>query len=295
MSSAADHADAQVAAVREDPAARLALMASLYEAPPGRPELHLPYRRAALAFMAWELRRGLLRPVNDPKPGSPWWRAINERLLRDTAEARGHLLGLGGPISCSSVVQSVEFARHPSVRTWYRAHNTTIVQAYLDHRDLAEAESRVERFFINLVLIRVLYAHALVAVPRLAMSWLWPVAPLLGDPRLTVTGIFMSLSRVLPDKYPLRGDLQGYISNENRFSRLLDIGVIVPRIGELYAWSARELAIPETSTLVRDSVPAYAWDYHDTEGWHQKPRVPARALRNLLPAHGSTRGRTDKT
>jgi hypothetical protein len=284
MPSAADYADEQVAAVREDPTARLALMGSLYEAAPGRPELHLPYRRAALAFMDWEMRRGLLRPVGGPKPGSPWWRAVNERLLRDTAEARGHLLGLGGPLSCSSVAHSLEFARHPSVRKWYRAHNATIVQAYLDHRDLAEAESRVERFFINLVLLRVLYAHALVASPRLAMSWLWPVAPLLGDPRLTVTGIFMSLSRVLPDQYPLQGDLQRYVSNENRFGRLLDIGVITPRLDALCAWSAVELAIPEASTLARDSVPSYAWDCNDTEGWQQKPRTAARVLRSALPA-----------
>jgi hypothetical protein len=116
------------------------------------------------------------------------------------------------------------------------------------------------------------------------MSWLWPVAPPLGDPRLTVTGIFMSLSRVLPDQYPLRGDLQRYPSNENRFGRLLDIGVIMPRLDALYAWSSVELAIPETSTLARDSVPCYAWDCSDTEGWQQKPRVVARVLRSVLPA-----------
>ena len=62
----------------------------------------------------------------------------------------------------------------PSPRAWYLAHNVTIVRAFLDHRDLAERENRVERFFINLVLVRVLYAHALVAAPRLALAWLAP-------------------------------------------------------------------------------------------------------------------------
>ncbi|WP_197746643.1 hypothetical protein [Mycobacterium saskatchewanense] len=281
--SAAEHADAQVAAVRDDPAARLALMESLYEAPPGRPERHLPYRRAAMAFMAWELRRGLLEPVTGPRPGSPWWRAINERLLRDTAEARALLAGLAGAPSSASAAHSFEFARHPSVRAWYRAHNASIVQGYLDHRDLAEAETRVERFFINLVLVRVLYAHALVAAPRLAMSWLWPVAPSLGDPRLMMTGIFMSLSRVLPDRYPLHGDLSQYVTNENRIGRLLDIGVITPRLDALCAWSAVELGIPAATTLVRDAVPAYAWDCRDTEGWRQTPRAAARVLRLVLP------------
>ncbi len=40
----------------------------------------------------------------------------------------------------------------------YRAHNASIASAYLDHRDLACTESRPERFFLNVVLLRVLYA-----------------------------------------------------------------------------------------------------------------------------------------
>jgi hypothetical protein len=84
--------------------------------------------------MGWELRRGLLNPVGGEAPGSPWWRAINDRLLCDTAEARAHVLGLGGPMSSSSVADSVTFVRQPSVRTWYRAHNAIIVRAYLDNR-----------------------------------------------------------------------------------------------------------------------------------------------------------------
>ena len=38
-----------------------------------------------------------------------------------------------------------------------------VVAGYLEHRDLAEAEDEAERFFMNVVLCRVLYAHALVA------------------------------------------------------------------------------------------------------------------------------------
>jgi hypothetical protein len=288
--TAAEYAAEQVASVREDPAARLALLRSLYEAPPGRPELHLPYRRAALAFMDWELRRGLLNPVDSDAPGSPWWRAINERLLRDTAEARAHVLGLGGPMSSSSVAWSADFVRRPTARTWYRAHNAIIVRAYLDNRELAQAESRVERFFINLVLVRVLYAHALVAAPRLALSWLWPLAPVLGDPRLSITGMFLSLSRVLPDHYPLPADLEQHAIEENGLGRLIDVGVIRPRLEALYSWSAKELSIPELATLLRDGMPAYAWDTTDTEAWNQAPRLMAGAARRLLPRESSTRG-----
>ena len=46
-------AEAEVAAVRDDPAARLALMDRLFHGPTGRAPRHLPFRRAALSFMRW--------------------------------------------------------------------------------------------------------------------------------------------------------------------------------------------------------------------------------------------------
>ena len=216
----------RVAEVRDSPRMRLELLRSSYAPRPGAPPLHLRYRRAALAFMGWQARRGLLNPLDHERPGSPWWRAMNERLLRDTCEARSRLLGHPGPASSPSVEASIAFARRPSPRAWYLAHNVTIVSAYLDHRDLAERENRVERFFINLVLIRLLYAHALVAAPRLALGWLAPTARWLGDPRRAMTGIFLSVSRVLPDLYPLEGELDDYIADEHTIGRLLDVGVI---------------------------------------------------------------------
>ncbi|HSE08825.1 MAG TPA: hypothetical protein VLB29_09170 [Nocardioidaceae bacterium] len=284
MPTAAEHAADLVAAVRDDPHGRLALMGSLYEAEPGHPELHLPYRRAALGFMGWQLRRGLLNALDGASPGSPWWRAINERLLHDTAEARAHVLGLGGPVSSWSAACCVEFAERPSARTWYRAHNASIVSAYLEHRELAESETHPERFFLNLILVRVLFAHALVAAPRLALSWLWPAGPVLGDPRLTITGIFVSLSRVMPSRYPLTRDLQWYVDNEHGFGRLLDLGLIQPRLGALYSWSAAELSTPELSTLVQHGVPTYVWDETDVEPWNPAAGRLAWAARSVLPA-----------
>ena len=208
---------------------------------------------------------------------------MNERLLRDTCEARLRVLGHPGPASSPSVEPSVEFARQPSPRTWYRAHNVTIVRAYLDHRDLAERENRVERFFINLVLIRLLYAHALVAAPRLALGWLAPTARWLGDPRRAMTGIFLSVSRVLPDRYPLDGELEDYIADEHTVGRLLDLGVVTPRLSALYCWSAGELRIPEVSDLVSDATPAYAWDAGDSEPWAPAATRLVRVVRRVLP------------
>jgi hypothetical protein len=209
---------------------------------------------------------------------------VNERLLRDTCEARSRGLGHPGPASSPSVDPSIRFALHPSPRTWYLAHNVTIVRAYLDHRDLAERENRVERFFINLALVRVLYAHALVAAPRLALAWLAPIARWLGDPRVDITGMFLSVSRVLPLRYPLQGELDDYIADEHTLGRLLDVGVIVPRLTELYRWSAGELRIPDVAELVHGATPTYAWDPDDREPWSPRPTRLVRAARWALPS-----------
>ena len=87
--------------------------------------------------------------------------------------------GLGGTPSSSTVELWMSFVAEPT-RSWYRAHNASIVAAYLEHRDLAGGESRPERFFLNVVLLRVLYAHAPVAAPRLALGWLASLGPVLG-------------------------------------------------------------------------------------------------------------------
>jgi hypothetical protein len=70
--TAAAVADEEVARVRDDPRARLALLRMLYELPPSVDRGYLPFRRAASAFMGWQLRRGLLNPESAAAPGSPW-------------------------------------------------------------------------------------------------------------------------------------------------------------------------------------------------------------------------------
>ena len=110
--------------------------------------------------MRWQAGRGLLEPLDASPPGSVWWRAMNERLLRDGCEAVA-LLG-GWPASrrrrpCASGWPSPRADRGQLVPGAQREHRGR----YLEHRELAEAESAPERFFMNVALLRVLYAHAL--------------------------------------------------------------------------------------------------------------------------------------
>src|SRR4051794_35482239 len=152
----------QVAVVRDDPAARLALMARVFRGPTGHAPRHLPFRRAALSFMHWQARRGVLNPLDASPPGSKWWRQVNERLLRDACETVALLGGLAGEPSSHAVRLWLAFSATPTGRNWYRAHNASVLGGYVERRDLADTESEPERFFMNVALVRVLYAHALV-------------------------------------------------------------------------------------------------------------------------------------
>jgi hypothetical protein len=276
--SAAARALRRVEAVRDLPEGRRALLRTAY----GHGFRGLPFARAALAFIDWQLSRGVLAPEAAAAPGSPWWRQVNEALVRDPLEARALAAGAGGEASGSAVLAHGEFLRSRTAASWYRAHNASVVHAYLAHEPLAQMEGRVERFFINLVLIRVLYAHALVANPRLALGWLAPVARLVGDPRVGMAGIFLSLSRVLPDSYPLGDDVERYVLAEHGFGHLLDVGVIQPRIRALYDWSAAELGIPDLSGLLGGDVPVYAWEADDADVWRPPVSAPARLVRRVF-------------
>jgi hypothetical protein len=159
------------------------------------------------------------------------------------------------------------------------------VGGYLEHRNLAEAESAPERFFMNGALARVLYAHALVGAPRLALGRLAPLGRLLGDPRLGMTGVFLSLRRVLPNRYPLALDVERYIADEQRLGRMLDYAVIVPRLQRLYEWSVQDLDEPRLQELVRDGNPIYAWPFEQQHVW-RTPNMPlaARVLERVTRA-----------
>jgi len=280
--SAADWALRQVEAVRDEPAKRLELLERTYHGPTGQAPHHLPFRRAAMAFMRWELAREVLAPMHATTPGSRWWRAVNERLLRDGCEAVARSGGRPGVPSSPAIPLWMSFVADPCGPTWYRAHNATIVAAYLENRDLAEQENAAERFFLNVVLLRLLYAHALVSAPRLALGSLALIGHVLGDPRLAVTGIFLSLSRIVPDRYPLLRGVHEYIAVENVLGQMLDYGIIRPRLQRLYEWSAEELCEPRLIDLVRDGSPVYAWPFEHRDVWElaRPPRI-VRALRRI--------------
>src|SRR5262245_32462013 len=124
--SAADWAFQQVEAVRDEPAKRLELVEKTYHGPFGHAPHHLPFRQAALSFMRWLLARRVLEPAHATPAGSPWWRTINERLLRDGCEVVARSGGRGGAPSSSTIELWMSFVDKPRRQTWYRAHNASV-------------------------------------------------------------------------------------------------------------------------------------------------------------------------
>jgi hypothetical protein len=282
-STASEWAAERVAEVRDDPPGRLVLLERIYRHPAGDTRRHRPYQRAARSFIGWQLQRGVLAPDHAPHPGSPWWRAVNEALLRDGCETVALLRDHPGVPSSPAVQFWLAFAAEPTAATWYRAHNASVLSAYLEHQHLAVQESRAERFFMNVVASRVMYAHALVAAPGLAVGWLRPFAGLAGDPRLGTIALFLALPRILPQRYPLDGDVGRYLRLESGPGRMLDYGVIRPRLAALTAWSARELEMPAICELMAGESPAYAWP-DDAELWAPPPSRFVDLAHRLLPA-----------
>ena len=258
---AASLAAEKIKAVRDSAVDRYRLAAGFYRlAGDGR----RPFGRAELSFLRWEIVRGVMEPTS----GSPWWRAVNERLLRDKAEADLLCHGAAGEPSARSVELWIEFLRAPSPARWYRAHNGSVLAGYLDHLALTDGELPAERFMMNVALLRVMYAHALAAEPRLALGMFAFAGRLLGDPRRGTVGLFLDLQRVFPQHYPLHGRvLEELIAAERSLARALDYGVIGSRISELYHFAADSLDLPGIAELVDDGTPCYAWPASQRSIW----------------------------
>jgi len=96
---------------------------------------------------------------------------------------------------------------------------------------------------------------------------------------------------VVPDQYPLRDSVRFLLRNELGFGRLVDFGVIAPRLQQLYQWPAHELAAPGLLDCVRDGALTYAFSFEDRSVW-QPPKsfIFQMAQRALPPERGASAG-----
>jgi hypothetical protein len=254
----AQEAARRVALVRDDPAGRLELMQQSYGA-------DSVWARAEAAFMEWEVDRGVLNPLTGTQPGSAWWRSVNERLLRDAEEARlrWDTVATAGRVR-PAVRHWMAFFGAPSSLLWYRAHNASVADGYLEATALAQPENDHEQTLMNLTLMRVLYVQALQENAVRHPGPLGRIERLLADPRSFGVDVVVKLPDFYPRHYPLDACEARRLDHRWRtpaeaFSALIDDDLVLPRLQWLYDFGANALGIPRLTTCAAQGFPCYPW------------------------------------
>lgn len=256
-------ARAQVRAVLEDPEARLALRQDFYRRYGFRDhfELASEYGMGAseLDFMKWEIARGVLDPVRPRgRGGSAWWRGVNGDFLYYGQLARlAHESGTDPELLPLPARAWVEYIAAPGERTWYRAHNASIVAGYVTRIPVALRERRAEQIFINVVLYRLLYAQGMVEGAEMG-----ELGRILANPCLPSVDALVHLPDFYPRHYPLRrADMRALMHRahgpEAWLELFLDEVLILPHLVKLYQDAADWLPAPDLPTFVRDGEPVY--------------------------------------
>lgn len=241
----------RVRAVRDDPESRYLLREAFYARygfPRARPA---GYGHLELAFLRWEIDRGALNPPDHDRPGSPWWRSINDRLLEHgELAALAHEAGLPSQELPGPARLWGEYLTSPSAASWYRAHNASIVDGYLGAMELAQREDEPEQRLMNRLLNRLLHAHALILSGKpLDAKW----SP---DPEGPLADHLFTSGSLYPRSYPLsESDLQ-QIEQIGGRAHVLDER-IRPDLPAIYAEHARLLGAPDLARLIRGDVTTY--------------------------------------
>jgi hypothetical protein len=89
------------------------------------------------------------------------------------------------------------------------------------------------------------------------------------------------------------GNVGDYLSDELGFGRLLDYGVIVPRLQQPYEWSAHELGAPGLLDCIRDGNMTYAWPFEERGVWRPRRSVILQMARRVLPPERRARRNGD--
>ena len=212
-----------------------------------------------LAFLRWEIERGVLNPLDDStQVGSAWWRNVNSSFIyHSTLADLIHQSGQTFPSLPSTVQLWLDYIHAPSETTWYRAHNASILRGYLDHYAEIYKENKYEWYFVNIVLYRLLFAQAMVEGVEFGR-----LGKLLADPRGPAVGIITDIGTFYPRHYPLsRADIVAIMHKSHNifgfFEDLLDEVIILPQLDSLYREAADWNQQPDAVNLVSHGVPAY--------------------------------------
>ncbi|WP_062546175.1 hypothetical protein [Rufibacter tibetensis] len=248
--------------VNDDPKARIGLREVFYRKYGCCRSHKFGFGNSEIAFLKWEAR-GLLNPMVGKSPGSPWWREVNREFIYYSEwAALVHESKLDTVKALEVPVQVkywLTFINTPTAKNWYRAHNSSIIASYHKHAGLAAQESYAEKVFINMVLYRVLFAQAMVESERFAFGKL---GPFLANPRLPAVDFIVNDPFFYPTTYPLtKKEADIILGRVHRIgaleAKVLDKGLILPHLEELYTHAALINQTPELLSFIDQGKPVY--------------------------------------
>ncbi|GAB1856752.1 hypothetical protein MHTCC0001_15880 [Flavobacteriaceae bacterium MHTCC 0001] len=211
-----------------------------------------------LAFMKWEIKRGTLNPIDCEHPGSTWWREVNSHFLYVSTLAE--LIKASGQTFENLPIPVrfwLDFINTPNERTWYRAHNSSIIAGYKVADTLAFKENIYEQYFMNIVLYRVLYAQSMVEGVSFGI-----LGKIFGNPRGCAVSIITDIEAFYPSHYPLSKQDIKYVTHrahnlmgliEDIFDKLF----ILPHLDDLYAEAAKWNNSPILLQYIKDNTSIY--------------------------------------
>lgn len=212
-----------------------------------------------LAFIQWEIKRGILNPItNTPASGSAWWRSVNSYFLY--AATLAQLIAESGQ-TFNSLPQPVRFwldyINAANEKTWYRAHNSSIIAGYVKANSLAFGETIYEQYFMNIVLYRLLYAQSMVEGVSFGI-----LGKLFANPRGKAVSIITDIEAFYPTHYPLSQKDISYVMHKAHnvsgiIERLFDHFLILPHLDTLYSEASKWNKAPVLLQFVSNNTPIY--------------------------------------
>lgn len=253
-------AQALCALIADNPQARLATRQAFYQRYGFSSQDGFSYGDSELAFLKWEIRRGVLNPMSANPAGSHWWRNVNLDFI-----FHSELAGLMDQQDVSPTAETpaatlawLNFLAHPTPTNWYRAHNTTILAGFEAKQAYMADEIALEREFINITLYRLLFAQALVEDATIFGN----IGKWIADPRGFAVDFIVHLTNFYPNHYPLteadRPLIEGTGHSIQALEvKILDRDIILPHLSKLYQAAAQWNNSPFLLTYEQDGVPVY--------------------------------------
>jgi len=212
-----------------------------------------------IAFMKWEIKRGVLNPLDAKHPGSKWWRKVNSHfiylselagLIHDSGET---FENLPAPVNFW-----LKYINDRDGVTWYRAHNSSIIDGYKIALSLAYDEVYYERKFMNIVLYRLLYAQSMIEGVNFGV-----LGKILANPRGDAVGIITGFEDFYPESYPLTKEgIEAVMHKSHSLIGLaedfMDKILILPELGALYKDAEQWNDSPVLASYIEHNTPCYA-------------------------------------